>query len=55
MPPTVIATLVVTLPMMSFSGGWNSVAKPKRNNATPTHTIPLRLASFALNSRAVSF
>src|ERR1035437_6582906 len=30
-------------------------ANPNRNMTTPTHTMPLRLASFALNSRAVSF
>ena len=28
---------------------------PNRNTTTPTYTMPLRLASFALNSRAVSF
>ena len=32
-----------------------SVARPKRNMATPTHTMPLRLDSFAPSSRAVSF
>ena len=30
-------------------------ASPNKNMATPTHTMPLRLASLALNSRAVSF
>ena len=30
-------------------------ARPKTNIATPTHTMPFKLASFALSSRAVSF
>src|SRR5207249_2300896 len=54
-PPRVIAALVVTLPMMAFSGGQANDARPKTNMARPTQTIPLRLASLAPTSRAVSF
>src|SRR5438046_7823267 len=54
-PPRVIAALVVTLPIMAFSGGQANDAIPKTNIAKPTQTKPLRLESFAPNSRAVSF
>jgi len=54
-PPSSIAALVVTLPIATRSGGHTSDASPNPNNPTPPQTMPLRLASRAPSSRAVSF
>jgi hypothetical protein len=54
-PPTIIATLVVTLPTITRSGGYTKVPIPPMKSTTPTHTIPFKLESFAPISRAVSF
>jgi hypothetical protein len=50
-----MAALVVTLPMMAFSGGQANDATPKTNMTKPTQTRPFRLDNFAPISRAVSF
>src|SRR6266704_3320976 len=54
-PPRVIAALVVTLPMIAFSGGQANEATPKTKRAMPTQTMLLRLESLAPSSRAESF
>ena len=54
-PPSISAALVVTLATTTLRGGYTSDARPNTNRPTPTQTMPLRLASLAPNSRAVSF